>query len=102
MSIFVCRATFFDYRDPSARRELAHSCWKIDMLVFHYEPENAASGTTAKTMKCLPSRTYQKGGCFLLMKRAERLEIRSGALQRKIRTDNIDDVVLSGDLFDCF
>jgi hypothetical protein len=36
------------------------------------------------------------------MKRAERLEIRSGALQRKIRTDDIDDIVPGGDLFDCF
>jgi Membrane-bound serine protease (ClpP class) len=36
------------------------------------------------------------------MKRAERLEIRSGALQREIRTDDVDDIVPGGDLFDCF
>src|SRR4029077_17480816 len=102
MSIFVCRATFFDYGDPGARRELAHGCWKIDVLVSHYEPENAAAGAAAKTMKCLPTRANRKRGCFLLMKRAERFEIRSGAFRRKIRTDELDDIVPGGDLFDCF
>ncbi len=36
------------------------------------------------------------------MKRAKRLEIRSGAFQREIRTDHFDDVIRSSDLFDCF
>ena len=102
MSIFVCRATFFDDGDPRAHRELTHRCWKIDVLVFHYESENAAASAAPKTMKCLPTRAHHKRRCFLLMKRAERLKIRSGALQRKIRTDDVDDVVPGGDLFDCF
>jgi hypothetical protein len=36
------------------------------------------------------------------MKRAESLEIRSRAFQREIRTDDVDDIVPGGDLFDCF
>jgi len=36
------------------------------------------------------------------MKRAERLEISSRALERKIRTNHFDDVVRSSDLLDCF
>ena len=102
MSIFVCRATFFDYGDPRAHRELTHCCWKIDVLVFHYESENTAASATPKTMKCLPTRAHHERRCFLLMKRAESPEIRSRTLQREIRTDDFDDIVPSGDLLDCF
>jgi hypothetical protein len=102
LSIFVCRAALFDYGDASTRRELAHGCWKIDVLVFHYESENAAASAAAKTMKCLPTRTHRERRCFLLMKRAQGLEIRSRTFQREIRTDNFDDIVPGGDLFDCF
>src|SRR3954471_4649406 len=100
--MFVCRATFFDYGDSRARGQLAHSCWKIEMFVFHNEPENAAAGAAAETMKCLPTRAHHKRRRFLLVKRAEGPEIRSRALQRKIRPDDVDDIVPGGDLFDCF
>jgi hypothetical protein len=102
LSIFVCRATFFDYGDPSAHRELSHGCRKIDVLVIHYESENAAASAAAKTMKCLPTRAHHERRCFLLMKRAESPEIGSRAFQREIRTDDFDDIVPSGDLLDCF
>jgi hypothetical protein len=86
LSIFVCRATFFDYGDPGARRKLSHGCWEIDVLVIHYESENAAASAAAKTMKGLPTRAHHERRCFLLMKRAESLEIRSRAFQREIRS----------------
>ena len=93
---------FFDYGDPGARRELAHGCRKIDMFVIHYESENAAASATPETMKCLPTRVHHERRCFLLMKRAESLEISSRAFQREIRADDFDDIVPSGDLLDCF
>ena len=102
LSIFVYRATFLDYGDPGARGEFAHGCWKINMFVIHHESENAAANTAAKTMKCLPTRAHRERRCFLLMKRAESLEIRSRTLQREIRADDFDDIVPSGDLLDCF
>ena len=71
------------------------------MLVIHDEPEDAPACTAAKTMERLPPRAHHERRRFFLMKRAERLEIRSRALQWKIRTDYFDDVVRGGDLFDC-
>jgi len=101
-SIFACCAAFFDYSDSGARRELAHGCWKIDVLVIHYESESAAASAAAKTMKCLPTRAHRKRGCFFLMKRAEGLEIRSRTFEREIGADHFDDVVCRRDLLECF
>src|SRR5262245_21580710 len=83
-SSFVPPATFFDYGNPDAGRELAHCCWKIEMLVFHYESENAAASPAAKAMKCLPAGAHRERRCFFLMKRAESLEIGSGTFEREI------------------
>jgi hypothetical protein len=71
------------------------------MLVIHDEPEDASTYTAAKAMERLPARAHHEGRRFFLMKGAERLEIRSRAFQRKIRTDHFDNVVRGGDLFDC-
>src|SRR5262249_57526068 len=98
--LWGCRAKFFDYGDPGARCELAHSCWKIDVLVFHYESKIAAASTAAKAMKCLPTRPHHERRRFFLMKRAESLEIGSRAFQRKIRGNHFDDIVRASDLLD--
>ena len=92
----------FDYRDPGAGCEFTHGFWEIDVLVIHYETESAAASAAAKTMKCLPARAHHERRCLLLMKRAERFEIRSGAFQRKVRANHFDDVVCCRDLLDCF
>ena len=72
------------------------------MLVFHDEPENAAAGAAAETLKSLPARADHEGRRLFLMKRAERLEIRSRAFHGEIRTDHFDNVIPSSDLLDCF
>jgi hypothetical protein len=100
--IYVSRAAFFDYGDDLAPREFSHRRRKIDVLVFHYESEDASTGAAAKTMKCLPARAHHERRRFLLMKWTERLEVRSRTLQREIRANDVDDVVPGGDLFDCF
>src|SRR6266700_5242156 len=71
------------------------------MLVIHYESEDAPASATTETMKCLPARAHHERWRFLLMKWAERLEIRSRAFEWKIRADYFDDVVRGGDLLDC-
>jgi hypothetical protein len=102
LPIFFCCPARFDYGDACARRELAYRCRKIDMLVFHDEPENAPACAAAETMKRLPARAHHEGRRFLLMKWAERLEIRSRSFQREIRTDDFGDIVRGGDLLDRF
>ena len=72
------------------------------MLVFHDEPENAAAGAAAETMKSLPARAHHERRRLFLMKRAERPEIRSRAFHGEIRADHFNDVVRSSDLLDCF
>jgi len=84
LSILICRATFFYDSDACPHREFSHGCWKIDVLIFHHESENAAASAAAKTMKRLPAGAYRERRGFLLMKRAERLEIRSRAFQWEI------------------
>ena len=70
------------------------------MLVIHHESKNAPARAAAEAVKSLPLRTDGKRRRFFLMKRAERLEGRAGALERKIRADHFDDVIRRRDLFD--
>ena len=93
---------FFDDGNPGARGEFSCGCWKIDVLVIHYEPEDAAACAASKAMKCLPTRAYNERRCFFLMKRAEGLKIRSRTFQREIRTNHFDDVICRRYLLDCF
>src|SRR5262245_56885797 len=72
------------------------------MLIIHHESEDAPTHATTETMKCLPAWAYHERRRSLLMKRTQRLEIRSRAFQREIRADHFDDVVRGGDLLDCF
>ena len=53
-------------------------------------------------MKRLALRTNVKRWGLFLVERAQRLEIRAGAPQRKIRANHLDDIVRRGDLLDCF
>src|SRR4051812_27354053 len=70
------------------------------MLVIHNKAENAAAGTASEAVKSLPARTDGERRRFLLMKWAERLEIRSRTLERKIRAYHLNDVVRGSDLLD--
>ena len=99
LSIFIRGRAFLDNWNANARCQFPHGRWKIEMLVFHHEPENASADPAAKAMKCLALRIDVKRGRFFLMKRTERLEICAGPFQRKIRADHFDDVVGGRDLF---
>jgi hypothetical protein len=72
------------------------------MLVIHDEPENTPPRATTEAMKGLPARADHKRRRFLLMKWAERLEICSGAFERKVRPDHIYDIVRGSNLLDHF
>ena len=102
LPIFIRSTTFLDHRDTSARGELAHRRRKIDVLIIHHESEDAAARATTETMKCLPARAHYERRRFLLMKRAERLKIRSCTFEREIRADYFNDIVRACDLLDCF
>lgn len=97
---FSAGAALFDHWNSGTSREFFHSRWEIDMLVIHDKTEDAPARATTKTVKGLPARTYREGWRFLLMKRTKRLEIRSRAFQRKVRTNHLHDVVGGGDLLD--
>jgi len=97
--IIPARPAFLDHWDARTRRQFLHRGGKIEMLVIHHEPENAAAGTAAETMKRLALLADVERGRFLLMEWAERLVTRTRALERKIRPDHLDDVVSGGDLF---
>jgi membrane-bound serine protease (ClpP class) len=72
------------------------------MLVVHNEPKNAPTRAAAKAMKGLPARADHERWRFLLVEWAERLEICSGAFERKIGTDYFDDIIRSSNLLDRF
>jgi hypothetical protein len=70
------------------------------MLVVHDKTENTPPGPAAEAVKRLSLRADREGGRFFLMKGAERFEVRSGAFERKIRSDHFNDVIRRRDLFD--
>jgi hypothetical protein len=51
-------------------------------------------------VKRLPLRAHRERWGLFLMERAERLEVGSGALERKIRSNYFHDVIRRCDLFD--
>src|SRR6266852_5777951 len=100
LSIFVGRSALFDYGNANPRGQLSHGGGKIDMLIFHDEAKNASAHPASETMKRLPLRADMKRRRFFLMKWAKRPKVRTGAFERKIRADHLDDVIRRGDLFD--
>src|SRR5581483_9157845 len=103
LSIFArTGAAIFNNRNADPCGEFVHGRRKIDMLVIHDEAENTSAHAAAEAVKCLPLRIHMKRRRFFLMKWTERLETRSRALERKIRADDLDDVIGGGDLLDGF
>src|SRR4029434_7456197 len=92
-SIFIRRAALLHHCNSGARRELPHGRWKIGMLVVHDETQDSPTRATTEAVKGLPARADHERRRFLLMKRAERLEICSGAFERKIRADHFDNII---------
>ena len=92
----------FNDRNPGALCQTAHGGWKIEMLVFHHKSKHAASRAASEAVVILPRGVHMEGWGLLLMERAERTEARSRALERKIRADQINDVVRIADALDCF
>ena len=102
LPIFVPRTALLLDGNSSADCQLSHSRWKIGMLVIHNEAKNAPARATPEAVEGLPARADDEGRRFLPMKGAERLEICSGALERKIRTDHFYNVVRGSNLLDRF
>ena len=98
LSIFVRSRAFLDNRNADARRQFSHGRWKIEMFIFHHEPENASADPAAKAMKRLPLWINVKRRRFFLVEWTERLEISAGPFHREIRADHLDDVVGGCDL----
>ena len=66
------------------------------MLVIHHKAQHASASSTAKTMIGLPGGIDVKRGGFFPVKRTERAQARACALERKIRTDDLDNVICLG------
>src|SRR5947209_5975171 len=102
LTTLVFSSALLDNRDADPDRQFSNRRRKINLFILHDEPEDTSTNPAAEAVKCLPLRIDVKRWRLLLMKRAKRFEIRSRALQRKIRSNNFDDIVCSCDLFDCF
>ena len=72
------------------------------MLVFHDEAEDASPGTASEAVVVLPGGVHMEGRRFLAMEWAKCAEARSRSLERKIRADQINDVIGIADALDCF
>src|SRR5438477_8683735 len=72
---------------------------KINAFVFLDEREHIAAFVAAKAMENLLVRIDVEAGSFFFVKWAQGNEVRPGALEGKIGTDDIHDVTGSTDLF---
>ena len=66
---------------------------EIHMLVIHHEPQHAATCATAEAVVGLTRWVHMERWGLLLMKRAEGAEAGSGALEREVGSNHIDDVI---------
>ena len=102
-SLLILRCgCFLKNRDSCALCQSAHSRGKIQMLVFHNEAEHAPSGTAAEAVVVLTRRIHMEGRRFLSVEGTQRSEARACALEREIRTNQVNDVVCIADALDCF
>jgi len=74
---------------------------EVQVLIVHYKPKDAASGSTAKTMIRLPGGIHVKRRGFFPVKGTEGAQGRAGALERKIRPDDLDNIICLGHTSDC-
>src|ERR1700722_18027345 len=79
-------------RDFGALSQPPHSIRKFDVLVFLDECENIAAFVAAEAMENLLLRIDVETRGLFLVKRAQRSEVRPGALQRDIGANDIHDV----------
>jgi hypothetical protein len=70
------------------------------MFIIHDKPEDAASGTAAKAVECLPGGIHMKGGTLLLVKGAESSKTRPRTLEWKIASDDLSDIAGFSDFLD--
>jgi len=68
------------------------------VLIIHDEAENASPHPAAETVKRLPLRVYVERRGLFLVKRTERLKVHTGAPEREIRANHVNDVVGGRDL----
>ena len=101
-AIVLGASGLFDDGDSGALGEPANRRGKIQVFVFHDETKNRAPGAAAEAMIGLTLRIDMKGGRFFPMERAQRPPARSGALERKIGADDLDDIIGFGDTLDGF
>ncbi len=102
-SLLILRCgCFLKNWDSRTLGQTAHRRWKIQMLVFHDETEHAPPGPAAETVVVLTRRIHMEGWRFLSMEGTKRPEARSGALEREIGTNQVNDVVCIADALDCF
>src|SRR2546421_21499 len=98
--VITCAARFYN-GDSHPSCEFANGRRKIDVLVIHYETEDAAARSAAEAMKGLPAWAHGERRSFLLVKRTKRFETCSCPLKWKIRANHLHDVVGRGDLLNC-
>ena len=101
-AIVLLTPGLFENGNSRALGEPTHRRGKIQVFVVHYETENRPAGTAAEAMIGLTLRVDVKGGRFFPMKRAERSPARPGALKRKIRSDDLDNIISFGHTLDGF
>ena len=72
------------------------------MFIFHNEAENASPRAASEAVVVLPGGVHVEGWGLLPMEGTKGAEARSRALEREIRTDQINDVIGIADALDCF
>ena len=73
-------------------RQLLKRFGEIDMLIFHDEGKNIPAFAAPETVPALPLGRHNKRRRFLVMERAQPLEITAGFFEHHPFADNIDNI----------
>ena len=88
--------------DSCTLSEPAHRRGEVHVLVVHHKTQHPTTRSTAETMKGLAGGIHVKRRGLLLMERTNCAEARPRALEREIRSDQVNDIAGLGYALDSF
>lgn len=101
-SVVLWAGGFFDDGDAEAASEFLSGVDEGDVFMLHDKADGSTGLATSEAFKTLPGRVDGERRSVLVVERAIGFKKRTSALERKVRSYDIDDISRSDNHLNCF